>query len=517
MFRALASVGGFTLLSRITGFIRDVMMAAILGAGPLSDAFLVAFRLPNNFRAIFAEGAFNLAFLPRYSASRNRNGPDAAARFANQVFAWQMITQMILLFAALGAMDWIIHLMAPGFATIPGQSELATSLARIAFPYLIFTVITVQLSAMLNAVGKFAAAAAWSILLNLAMIAALLCAPLFPNAAYAAAWGVFAAGILQLLFILWAAARAHLSLRFTRPRWTPEMKNFLLALGAASIGSAGVQISLLVDTLIASFLPSGDLTALYYADRINQLPMGTLGIAIGTVLLPQMSALLAKDDRKGADDIQNRSAALALFLTLPFAGAFLVVPDIIMLGLFAHGAFQLEAAHAAAAALMAYAVGLPAFVLIRCVAPTFYARGDTATPVRATLLSVGVNIALKFVLVWGLSWGVTGIALGTSLAAWVNLILLIWMARRRDYLSFNATFLRSLMPTCVTTAATAGGALIAAMAVSHFLVGHSWHDEWTLVGAVVLGGAGFALCTILFRRNLPLGRLSRLLPGKMQP
>lgn len=188
MFRRLASVGGFTLLSRITGFARDVLMAAILGAGPLSDAFLVAFRLPNNFRAIFAEGAFNLAFLPRYAAMREREGHDNAARFANRVFSWQMITQLVLLILALGGMRPIISVMAPGFAAHPGQLELATSLARIAFPYLIFTVVAVQLSAMLNAVGKFAAAAAWSIFLNIAMIAALFCAPFFPNAAYAAAW-----------------------------------------------------------------------------------------------------------------------------------------------------------------------------------------------------------------------------------------------------------------------------------------------------------------------------------------
>ena len=251
MFRRLASVGGFTLLSRITGFIRDVLMAAILGAGPLSDAFLVAFRLPNNFRAIFAEGAFNLAFLPRYAAMRTRDGHDAAARFANRVFSWQIVTQLVLLVAALGGMRLIISVMAPGFAAHPGQLALATSLARIAFPYLIFTVVAVQLSAMLNSIGKFAAASAWSIFLNVAMIAALFCAPFFPNAAYAAAWGVFAAGILQLLFIIWAAARSHLHLRIGRPRWAPEIKQFLLALGAATFGSASVQISLFIDNVIA--------------------------------------------------------------------------------------------------------------------------------------------------------------------------------------------------------------------------------------------------------------------------
>ncbi len=510
MFRRLASVGGFTLLSRITGFIRDVLMAAILGAGPLSDAFLVAFRLPNNFRAIFAEGAFNLAFLPRYAAMRTRDGHDAAARFANRVFSWQIVTQLVLLVAALGGMRLIISVMAPGFAAHPGQLALATSLARIAFPYLIFTVVAVQLSAMLNSIGKFAAASAWSIFLNVAMIAALFCAPFFPNAAYAAAWGVFAAGILQLLFIIWAAARSHLHLRIGRPRWAPEIKQFLLALGAATFGSASVQISLFIDNVIASFLPSGDLTALYYADRVNQLPMGTLGIAIGTVLLPEMSLLLAKDDRAGADAAQNRSAALALFLTLPFVAAFLTVPLAIMQGLFAHGAFHLQAAQVSAMALMAYGIGLPAFVLIRCVSPAFYARGDTATPVRATIASVVVNIALKIALVWGAHMGAMGIALGTSLAAWVNVGVLVALARGGGLLTVDAIFRRSLLPTFLAAVATGAGAWFGVLlgAQLHFASG-TLSDEVRLACAILCGGTGFALVTLLFRNALPLGRLAR--------
>ena len=238
----------------------------------------------------------------------------------------------------------------------------------------------------------------------------------------------FAAGILQLLFIVWAASRSGLTLRISWPRWTKDVREFMGALGAATFGSASVQIGLFVDTLIASFLPSGDLTALYYADRINQLPMGTLGIAIGTVLLPEMSMRLARDDRAGADEAQNRAAALGLYLTLPFVAAFFAIPAIIMRGLFAHGAFHLQAADISADALMAYGVGLPAFVLVRCVSPAFYARGDTATPVRATIASVAVNVALKFALVWGFHFGAVGIALGTSVAAWVNVGVLVYMA-----------------------------------------------------------------------------------------
>ena len=259
----------------------------ILGAGPMSDAFMVAFLLPNNFRAIFAEGAFNAAFLPRYTAAETKSGhapTSDATHFANDVFAWQAAAQMVLLVLALVFMREIVAVMAPGFAGDPAQMQLAVVLSRITFPYLICITVVTQLSAMLNAVGKFRAAAAAPILLNVAMIATLLGAPFFPSAAYAAAYGVLAAGFLQLLFMVWAAARLGLHLRLGRPRWSPTVRDFIYALGAATVGAGSVQIGLFIDTLIASFLPPGDLTALYYADRINQLPMGIIGIALGTVL-----------------------------------------------------------------------------------------------------------------------------------------------------------------------------------------------------------------------------------------
>src|SRR4051812_30606542 len=320
MIARLLSVGGFTALSRVAGFIRDVLMAAILGAGPMSDAFMVAFRLPNNFRAIFAEGAFNAAFLPRYTAAATQAGTaptSAATRFADDVFSWQVFAQMVLLVLALLFMRQIVALLAPGFADNPDQMRLAVELSRITFPYLVCITIVTQISAMLNAVEKFRAAAAAPILLNLAMIGTLLAVPLFPSAAHAAAYGVLLAGFLQLLFTVWAGARAGLHLRLKLPRWRPEVRDFLTALGNATIGAGSVQIGLFIDTLIASFLPSGDLTALYYADRINQLPMGIIGVALGTVLLPEMSAKLAGRDEKGASIAQNRAVILGMLLTLP--------------------------------------------------------------------------------------------------------------------------------------------------------------------------------------------------------
>jgi putative peptidoglycan lipid II flippase len=402
-------------------------------------------------------------------------------------------------------MEPVVRVLAPGFVARPDQLALAVSLSRIAFPYLLMTVVAIQLSAMLNANGKFAAAAAWSLLLNVAMMATLGAARWFPNPAYAAAWGVFLAGLLQLVFIVPTAARHGLGLRINAPRWTPDMREFLRALGAATFGSASVQILLFVDTLIASFLPAGALTALYYSDRINQLPMGTLGIALGTVLLPEMSTRIAQDDAGAANAAQNRAAALGLLFTLPFVAAYFAVPLTIMRGLFAHGAFHLEAAELSAAALMAYGVGLPAFVLIRVVAPSFYARGDTGSPVRATMISVLVNIVLKFAFVWGLGFGAVGLALGTSLAIWVNVAVLIAMARRRKLIAVDRVFWNALGPSVVAAAAAGAGAL-AGVRLADSVTRSAWGDVIALIFAAVLGGLAYGAVVFLFRRRLPLGR-----------
>ena len=507
MIGRLISVGGFTALSRIAGFIRDVLMAAILGAGPMSDAFFVAFRFPNNFRAIFAEGAFNAAFLPRYAAavtkSRARISAQAAY-FADEVFAWQFAAQFVLMLLAMIFMRQIVEVLAPGFAHDPAQMNLAVLLSRITFPYLICITVVTQLSAMLNAVARFRAAAASPILLNVGMIGTLLLARRFPTAAHAAAYGVLIAGILQLLFMVWVAMRAGLHLRLRVPRWRPEAKEFLIALGNATIGAGSVQIGLFIDTLIASFLPSGDLTALYYADRINQLPMGIIGIALGTVLLPEMSSRLAAKDEKGASIAQNRAVILGMLLTLPCIAAFFIIPDTLMRALFARGAFNFTAADTSAAALVAYGAGLPAFVLVRCVVPSFYARGDTATPVRATILSVLANIAMKFLLVWGAHLGVVGIALGTSIGAWVNFSILTWLARRRAVLVVTPELKRAIVPVLAAAGAAATG-FLAGRVLGHSVAipGRAFDDVAAFLVAGMLGAGFYVAVVIGLRRSLP--------------
>jgi putative peptidoglycan lipid II flippase len=442
MLRSLLSVSGFTMVSRVTGFLRDAMMAAAMGAGPLSDAFLVAFRLPNHFRAIFAEGAFNAAFIPQYSKMRQTEGEDAAQRFADDMMSWQFLIQAGLLAAALIAMPFIVGALAPGFTDEPAQMDLAVVLTRITFGYLLCVTLVTQLSAMLNARGFFKAAAAAPVLLNFAMMAALAVAFVFPSAAHAAAWGVLAGGFAEILLLVLAAWRAGIRFRFKWPENTPDVRRFMVTFWPAALGSMGVQIALFADTILASFLPGGELTSLYYADRINQLPLGVIGVALGTVLLPEMSRKLAAGDFAGSSTAQNRAVELGLLLTLPCAALFIIMPDLIMLGLFSRGAFDAQAAAMAASVLSVYAFGLPAFILIRTLTPVFHARGDTSTPVKATFAAIGINLAVKFGAIWGMGWGAEGLALGTSIGAWVNFAVLFVLARSQTVLDIGARLRR---------------------------------------------------------------------------
>jgi putative peptidoglycan lipid II flippase len=431
MFGKILSVSGFTLLSRLTGFVRDIVLAAALGAGGLMDAFSVALRLPNHFRAIFGEGAFNQAYVPAYARIRTKGGDAAASLFSNRVFTLMLIVQVALLALALPGMPWLIRALAPGFADDPARFDLAVALTRITFPYLLFVTLVTLLSGNLNAVDRFAAAAAAPILLNICMVGALAVAVLFPNAAYAAAWGVALAGLLEWLLLVVAARRAGVAVALSRPRLDPEVRRFLKALGPAVIGSAGVQIALFADTIIASLLPEGGYSSLYYAERLYQLPIGVIAIGVGTVLLPTMSRLIAAGSTDVAHTTQNRAMALTVLLAAPCVAAFLAMPDLIVATLFERGAFTAEASRAAGDVLRAYALGLPAILLIRGAIASFHARGDTMTPVKISLAAIAFNVLLK-ILLWQ-RFGAPGLALATAAGAWVNLIGLHVAALRRGW------------------------------------------------------------------------------------
>src|SRR5215475_7667092 len=458
MLSRILTVGGLTLLSRVTGFARDIVLAAILGAGPLADAFFIALRLPNHFRAIFAEGAFNAAFVPAYARVRGQGGAEAAKYFADRIFTLLFAVELVLLGFALVFTPTVISVLAPGLD--PERFTLATALTRITFPYLLLVSMVTLYGGILNTLGRFASPAAAPILLNVAMMLTLGLAWLFPSAGYAAAWGVLLAGCFEALLVGSDACVQDVLPRFARVRFDDDLKRFFRALGPAVLGSAGTQIALFADTIIASFLPAGALSALYYADRLNQLPIGVIGIAVGTVLLPEMANRIAVGDETGARRAQDRAIAFTLFLSIPCVAAFGIVPDLIMLALFSRGAFTAADAASAGATLAAYAIGLLPFVLLRAVSATFLARGDTATPVKALAVSVVINIALKILLMD--RYAQVGLAFATSIGVWVNFILLVWFARRGGLIALDDRLRSSVIRLALGGLALAVSLLVAA-------------------------------------------------------
>ncbi len=500
MLGRIFTVGGFTLLSRLTGFARDIMLAAILGAGPVADAFFVALRLPNHFRAIFAEGAFNAAFVPAYAHVRGQ-GEASAKLFADRIFTLLFGSQLILLLLAWLFMPQVIAVLAPGFADDPARGELAIALTRITFPYLLLITLVTLYGGMLNVIHRFASAAAAPIFLNLSMMATLALAGLFPGAGHAAAWGVLLAGILEFLLLAGDAARRGILPKFAIFKLDDDVRAFFRALGPATLGSMGTQIALFADTIIATFLPAGALAALYYADRLNQLPIGVIGIAIGTVLLPEMSRRLAGNDVAGASAAQRRAFEFSLLFSVPFVAAFLTVPDFIMRAMFARGAFSNADAATAGATLAAYAVGLIPFVTIRSAVATFYARQDTATPVKAALTGVAVNVALKVALMGTLAQ--IGLALATAVGAWVNLLLVLLFAVRAGYLEFDRAWIVSLARFAVAGIVLAGALWgTARFASFYFAPMRVFRDETALVLLIATGAFiyGF-LILLLFGRG----------------
>ncbi len=435
------------------------MLGAFLGAGLLADAFYVALRLPNHFRAIFGEGAFNAAYVPTYAHVLESQGREPAHRFSSQIFTLLLASQIVLLAVAWVGMPYVVDLLAPGFRHDPEKFALAVTMTRITFPYLLFITINTLQSGTLNANGLFAAAAFAPVLLNLATMAFLAAAALFPNAGIAASWGTVVSGLLQVLTTGYAARRAGILEHLVRPELTADVRRFLARLGPAIIGSAGPQIAVFADTIIASMLPTGGLSSIYYADRMYQLPIGVIGVAAGTVLLPEMSRRLALGDQGGAFHAQNRTMAISLVLTAPFFVAFIMIPEWIMRAVFHHGAFTGAAADASAAVLEAYGFGLVAVVLTRSAVASFQAKGDTKTPMVVTLASYALNIALKVLLFRPL--GAVGLAAATAAGYWLNLLLLVFLALRRGDMKLDTNLGRTAAAVSVASVALAFFALLA--------------------------------------------------------
>lgn len=430
------TVGLWTLLSRVLGFVRDAMILAYLGTGPAYEAYVVAFRLPNMFRRFFAEGAFNMAFVPMFS-KKYEAGEDAQ-RFAETAFAGLATVLIALTVVAQLFMPWMIYALASGFA---GQEQFALSVefGRIVFPYILFISLAALLSGVLNATGRFAAAAAAPVLLNVILVAAMVGAALMGfDVTMALIWGIPVAGVAQLAMVWIAARRAGFTLMPRRPRWTPEIRRLVRIAIPAALAGGVVQVNLLVGQQVASYFDRA-VGWLYAADRLYQLPLGVVGIAIGVVLLPDLSRRLAGGDDAGGRNALSRAAEISLALTVPAAVALIVVPLPLVSVLFERGATTADDSAAIAMAVAVYGLGLPAFVIQKILQPLYFAREDTRTPFRYAVVAMIVNALVAIGLAPLIGWIAAAIA--TSLAAWVMVALLAIGARPMgDVARFDARF-----------------------------------------------------------------------------
>ncbi|MBB6124334.1 murein biosynthesis integral membrane protein MurJ [Sphingobium subterraneum] len=447
LIRATGTIGGLTLVSRILGMVRDMLVARFLGAGLASDAFLIAWRLPNLFRALFAEGAFSAVFVPMFNrtmaqadADTPGTGQAAAIAFAGQVLSVLFPFLALFTLAMMLLAGPVVWAMTGGFPDGgPEKFNLAVDLTQITFPYLALISIVSLLGGILNSLDRFWVNAAAPILLNICMIAAVL---LFRGdtpvaTSYTQAIAVTVSGALQLLWLIWSCRRAGVVLRLGIPRLTPAVKRMLALILPAAVGAGAIQFNLLISTsLAARFLPQGSVSYLYYADRLNQLPLGLIGIGVGTAILPALSRQIGSGNEQAARDTQNRAIELALFLSLPAAVALCISATPLIRGLLQHGVFTATDTLGAASALAAFSVGVPAYVLIKVLTPGFYARQDTKTPVRVALFSMLFNLVGNLVLIWPL--GHVGVAVSTAIAAWVNVLILYGLLHRRDQLRSDA-------------------------------------------------------------------------------
>ena len=503
LVRNTATIGGLTLVSRIAGFLRDMLMAQFAGAGFANDAFLIAWRLPNLFRALFAEGAFAAAFVPMFNREigREDGGLPAALVFAEQVLAilFPFLVVFTILMMALTAP--IVWAMTGGFPDGgPDKFALAVTLTRITFPYLALISLVSLLGGILNSVDRFWVNAAAPILLNICMIVGLVFfrghTPV--ETAYTQAVSVTLSGVVQLAWLGWACARAGTGLRFRRPTLTPPVRELLRLIWPAALGAGAVQFNLLVSTsLAARFLPEGAVSYLYYADRLNQLPLGLIGIGVGTAMLPGLSRQIGGGDLRGAVRTQNRAIELVLVLTLPATMALMVAATPIIRALLQHGAFHANDTLACAHALAAFSAGLPAYILIKVLVPGFYARQDTKTPVRIALVSMAVNLVGNLVLIWPFAH--VGLALSTALSAWVNAGLLYWTLRRRGHFAADAR----LSDAALRLAAAAVAMALFVMALDPLVDPHL--DRGLFERALWLGGLMVAGAGLYFALAIALG------------
>jgi putative peptidoglycan lipid II flippase len=487
LVKATGTIGGLTLVSRIAGFGREMLMSRIMGASDAADAFFVAFRLPNTFRRLFGEGAFSAGFVPLFSQRLHGEGGDADARqFSEEVLA--VFVPTLLLFTLVFEI-----IMGPFVFLISGYDDgklaLATFLTRITFPYLILISLVSLFSGILNSLTRFTAAAFAPALLNLAMLAALILVPDGGHiTATALAIAVTAGGVLQFGLLWVATKRAGISLALKRPRMTPGVRQFVRVVIPATLGAGVYQISAFIDTFFLARLGTGSLSYFNYADRLNQLPLGVIGAAVGTAILPQVSRYVGAGDPKAAANVQGRATELAMLLCIPAALALSVAAGPLISALFQGGEFTPKDAQITALTLSIIVMGLPAYVLVKVLTPGFYSRQDTATPVKTAAVTLLANIALNFILIP--PFGIGGLAAAIAICSWLNCLMLYVILHRRGYFRIEGWLASRIIRQLL-----AGGAMAAALwavgaALPGFFSGGVGHR---LVGVVALVGSGLAV------------------------
>jgi putative peptidoglycan lipid II flippase len=514
LVRTLGSVGGLTLVSRLLALVRDSLQATFVGASFASDAFLVAFRLPNMFRAFFAEGAFTAAFIPMFNRKTAEDGGlPAGLAFAERalsvLFAFLALFTLVMLAAAAP----LTFALAGGFHKqhpTPDQFAFAVELSRITIPYLFLISLASLLGGILNSLDKFWVNAAAPILLNVAMVAALLFFHGDPyETARAQAVAIPAGGLLQLAW-LWIACRgAGVSLKLRMPRLDDDVRRLMKLILPAAAGAGAVQINLVVSTALAGgLLAEGSISYIYYADRLNQLPLGLIGIGLGTILLPTISRLLGQGREEEAMETQNRGIELALFLTLPAMAALVIAAEPIVRGLFQHGAFDASDTAKCAWALSAFSIGLPAYVLVKVLTPGYYARQDTATPVRYATISIGVNLVGNLILIPLIAH--VGPPLATALASTVNVWMLYRTLKQRGDFVADAQLKRRI-PRLAIAAILMGAALFAGdRLLDPWLTGTLW-ERFVGLGALVAGGGAIYVLACFVTRAFRLDDIKALI------
>jgi len=495
LLKSTGIVSAMTSLSRVSGFIRDMLYAQLFGAGAGTDAFFVAFRIPNFLRRLFAEGAFSQAFVPVFSEYQTQHQQAELRELVDQVTG--TLGAILLLITAIGvlAAPLLILLFAPGFSSDAGKYQLTVDMLRITFPYLLFISLTALAGGVLNSCGRFAIPAVTPVLLNLTMIAAALwLAPHMEKPVMGLAWGVFIAGVVQLGFQIPFLRQIKL---LPRPRWgwaSAGVQQVLKLMLPAVFGSSVAQVNLLIDTLLASFLVSGSVSWLYYSDRLVEFPLGIFGVALGTVILPKLSRHHASAETAHFSQTLDWALRWALLIGVPATVALVILAGPMLAALFQYGEFDAHDVAMSTRSLMAFALGLVAFMLIKVLAPGFYARKDTRSPVKYGIIAMGANTAMTLIFIWPLAHA--GLALSTSLAAFLNAGMLFFNLRRRAIYQPRSGWPRFLLQLFVANLLLGVVLWFGAGDLQQWLHASSGQRLWHLTWLIVAGGGSYVLAVL---------------------